>query len=89
MRLGRKHTWPKWRNGRRRGFKIPRWQQRASSSLALGTTFQFPTVFYHMVKFCPHGRNELAFDVVLANDLARPHLFRAAVQTIDKGRGHA
>src|SRR6056297_198121 len=29
---------PKWRNGRRRGFKIPRWQHRVSSNLTLGTT---------------------------------------------------
>ena len=27
-----------WRNGRRRGFKIPRWQHRESSSLSIGTT---------------------------------------------------
>ena len=30
---------PKWRNGRRRGFKIPRLNGRAGSSPALGTTF--------------------------------------------------
>ena len=30
---------PKWRNGRRRGFKIPRWQHRVSSNLTLGTTY--------------------------------------------------
>ena len=29
---------PKWRNGRRRGFKIPRLHGRESSSLSLGTT---------------------------------------------------
>ena len=31
-------TVPKWRNGRRRGFKIPRLNGRAGSSPALGTT---------------------------------------------------
>ena len=30
--------WPKWRNGRRRGFKIPRWRQRVGSNPTLGTT---------------------------------------------------
>ena len=30
---------PEWRNGRRRGFKIPRPHGRVSSSLTLGTTF--------------------------------------------------
>ena len=30
---------PEWRNGRRRGFKIPRPQGRVSSSLTLGTIF--------------------------------------------------
>ena len=29
---------PKWRNGRRRGFKIPRLNGRAGSSPALGTS---------------------------------------------------
>ena len=29
---------PEWRNGRRRGFKIPRLYGRVSSSLTLGTT---------------------------------------------------
>ena len=30
---------PEWRNGRRRGFKIPRLYGRVSSSLTLGTIF--------------------------------------------------
>ena len=32
------YTVPEWRNGRRRGFKIPRLYGRVSSSLTLGTT---------------------------------------------------
>ena len=31
------HPMPKWRNGRRRGFKIPRLHGRVSSTLTLGT----------------------------------------------------
>ncbi len=37
--------WPKWRNGRRRGFKIPRLHGRESSSLSLGTTSSFNLLF--------------------------------------------
>ena len=32
------HQVPKWRNGRRRGFKIPRLHGRVSSTLTLGTS---------------------------------------------------
>jgi integrase len=34
------HPVPKWRNGRRRGFKIPRLHGRVSSNLTLGTKFR-------------------------------------------------
>ena len=41
------HPMPKWRNGRRRGFKIPRLHGRESSNLSLGTHFSaFTTSCY-------------------------------------------
>ena len=46
---------PKWRNGRRRGFKIPRWQHRESSSLSLGTTTApTPVNPRGFAVLCPH-----------------------------------
>ena len=50
---------PKWRNGRRRGFKIPRLHGRVSSNLTLGTTHP------RTLLISLYLRNKLAFEVLI------------------------
>ena len=40
------HPMPKWRNGRRRGFKIPRLHGRVSSNLTLGTNYPLKLILW-------------------------------------------
>ena len=53
------HPVPEWRNGRRRGFKIPRLHGRVSSNLTLGTTHP------RNLLILLYLRNKLAFQVLI------------------------
>ncbi len=53
---------PEWRNGRRRGFKIPRLHGRVSSSLTLGTIIAVKS-FYKLQKLHVFLRNQSVADI--------------------------
>ena len=66
------YTVPEWRNGRRRGFKIPRLHGRVSSNLTLGTNFRILSLgclylVSFMVRVC--GANVYAPSLLSEHDI--------------------